>query len=140
MAESLKLEKLKKENSVICNVSDLVDVIDDPDILGKIRALLSHDASIDLLKPRLCIPILLLHECELTSAATQWSEDYEGSIVEHHRERALSYFRKQVEKIGDSISMYKEITFHVILFPVPNKERIVSGFLGAAAFHKGLGE
>lgn len=140
VAESLRSEKLRKENSIICNVSDLADVIADVSLLEKVRSHLSHDVSIDNLKPKLCVPILLLHECELTAKASHWSKEYERSLIEHHRERAISYFKRQIEKIGDSVGLYKEITFHVILFPVPSKEKVVNDFLGAAAFHKGLGE
>lgn len=139
VGESLKTDKLKKENAIICNVSDLSSCVKNEVVLGKIKKLLSQDVSLDELKPHLCIPILLLHECVLTSSASIWTSDYEKSLVDRHRERAMAYFNKQLSKIPSIVSQYSEITFHVILLPVPNKKKVVEKFLAAAKFHKECG-
>lgn len=140
VGDSLKADKLKKENSIICSVSDLSACISDQVILEKIRKLLSQDVSLDELKPHLSIPILLLHECALTSGASVWSKEYEQSLIDHHRDRALSYFKRQLGQLSSSISLYGEITFHVILIPVPSKGKIVEKFLATAKFHKECGD
>ncbi len=73
---SLSTEKLKKENSIITNVSDLDILIGDESLRNKIKASLSPRESIDLIKPKLHIPILLLHECEITQKQKVISDDY----------------------------------------------------------------
>lgn len=133
---SLQTDKLKKENSIITSVSDIDDLVQDENLRTRIKQALDTQESIDSLKHRLHIPILLLHECSITSGETELSEDYKKSIIEYHKERAEAYFTKQISEFAASLHKYSEITFHIILFPVPEKERIVSDFLTQANFHK----
>ncbi|AMB46799.1 DUF1837 domain-containing protein [Methylobacterium sp. AMS5] len=134
---SLGTEKLKKENSIITNVSD-INHLDIPTALrDKIKASLSNQISIDLLKPRIHVPILILHECTKTAGCNILSLEYKKSIVAHHTERAGSYFVKQASKLT-TLHMYDKINFHIILFPVPNKKLIVDAFTSTAAFYKGV--
>jgi hypothetical protein len=126
--ESLQIGKLRKENSIITNVSDIDLVIEDENTRKEIKALLKNEASMDDLKPKLHIPILLLHECPKTKAATRLTAKYKNEIITYHKNRAQSYFSKQISKIG-KIDKYSDITFHLILFPVPNKKEIVDKFI-----------
>lgn len=126
---ALNSEKLKKENSIITNVSDLDYLITDSELLGSIKEALSARESIDNLKPRLHIPILLLHECGITRAATSLTDDYKNEMKEFHTKRAESYFKKQITKLSKTVFHYSQIRFHVILFPVPEKKGIVKKFL-----------
>lgn len=132
---SLEKVKLKKENSIITNVSDIDDFIKDAALNKKIRDLLSSKESIDSIKPKLNIPILLLHECEITKNCNTLTAEYKLKIIAHHKERAEAYFKKQIEKIS-SIHKYSEIRFHVILFPVPTKKKIVEKFVSTVGFYK----
>ena len=134
--ESIQTEKLKKENSIITNVSDLDHIIEDTELRDRIRKLLSGNTSIDDFKPKLHIPILLLHECQITKIAKELTDSYRNDIVSYHKDRAQSYFSKQVSKIG-GVHKYSDITFHLILFPVPNKKEIVDLFLANAEHYKG---
>lgn len=134
---SLSTEKLKKENSIITNVSDLDILIGDEILRNKIKAALSPRESIDLIKPKLHIPILLLHECEITQKQKVISDDYRNEIIEFHKKRAESYFKKQIAKIG-GLPMYSEVKFHLILFPVPLKKTIVDKFVSIADFYKNI--
>ena len=59
------------------------------------------------------------------------SEDYKEQIIAKHKERAESYFEKQIEKCKD-VAKYSEIKFHMILFPVPSKETVVDKFIKRA--------
>ena len=133
---SLSTDKLKKENSIITNIRDLDVLVSDVDLRNSIRDCLKPANSIDHLKPRLHIPILLLHECAITKAATAVSTEYKKAVLEYHAERARSYFQKQIAKIGSTIPQYSQITFHVILFPVPDKATIVDSFLGNVKHYK----
>lgn len=134
---SLLTEKLKKENSIITNVSDIDILITDEKLRSDIKATLSTKESIDLIKPKLHIPILLLHECEITQRQTSITSDYVDELIDYHKNRAESFFKKQISKIG-TIPYYSEIKFHLILFPVPLKKTIVDKFVSIADFYKNL--
>lgn len=134
---SLLTEKLKKENSIITNVSDIDLLITDENLRNAIKATLSPRESIDLIKPKLHIPILLLHECEITQKQTSVTSDYVDELIDYHKNRAESFFKKQISKIG-AIPYYSEINFHLILFPVPLKKTIVDKFVSIANFYKNL--
>ncbi|WP_082482923.1 DUF1837 domain-containing protein [Methylobacterium sp. Leaf123] len=134
---SLGTDKLKKENSIITNVSD-IDILNIPAALReKIKASLSNQISIDLIKPRIHVPILILHQCTKTAACSDLSATYKQSIIKYHTERAGSYFLKQKSK-SSTVHLYDKINFHMILFPVPNKKAIVEKFTATATFYKGV--
>lgn len=136
VGNSLNTDKIKKENSIITNIQDLDMVVDNEELLEKIKTILCESRTIDDLKPKLHIPILLLYECEKTKSATGMSEDYKNEIVNYHKDRAQSYFTKQISKLANSIYMYSSITFHLILFPVPDKKQIINKFIKMVEFYK----
>jgi hypothetical protein len=133
---SLKTDKLKKENAIITNVRDIDDLILEESVREKIKKTLSNRASIDELKPKLHIPILIMHECEITKNATQLDEKYKNEILSFHYDRATSYFKKQIKSLNNSVHLYSDITFHIILFPVPSKEKIVNKFVANVQHYK----
>jgi hypothetical protein len=133
---SLSTDKLKKENSIITSVSDLDGLPIAAGLREKIKLALDNRESLDNLKSRIHIPILLLHECAVTAGAQELSKEYRTAITAFHKERAESYFLKQVGKAG-SIHKYDNLNFHIVLFPVPNKKKIVDAFVHAVAFYKG---
>ena len=63
------------------------------------------------------------------------SDEYKNKIIEYHKERAIKYFTKQLNK-KDRIHLYEKITFHLIIFPIPNKNMIVETFLNHIDFYK----
>ncbi len=132
---SLLTGKLKKENSIITNLPDLDLLIGDEILRKSIKSALSPRESIDLIKPKLHIPILLLHECKITQKQLDISDDYKNELIEYHKNRAESFFKKQLSKIG-GIPHYSQIKFHLILFPVPLKKIIVDNFVSIADFYK----
>lgn len=134
--DTLKTGKLRKENSIITNVSDIDYLIQDNNLKKKIKAALSPKESIDSIKPKLHVPILLLHECEITKAQTCLSDEYRDKIKKYHTQRAQSYFKKQLQGFGNTISMYSQIKFHIILFPVPSKQKIVDSFITNVEHYK----
>lgn len=136
VGNALQTDKLKKENSIITNVRDLDALIGDANLRSRIKAALQPQNSIDSLKPRLHIPILLLHECAITRGCTRLTEAYKSSIVDFHMKKAKSYYKKQVIKLGSTITQYSDINFHMILFPVPHKDEIVRKFLENVAHYK----
>ncbi|WP_299676247.1 DUF1837 domain-containing protein [uncultured Dokdonia sp.] len=134
---SLKTDKIKKENSIITDLQDLDLLIDDNlELRERIKNALSTRESIDDLKPKLHIPILLLHECPITPKYDQLTSAYELEISNYHKQRAQSYFKKQINKFGNTLHNYSEISFHLILFPVPVKKDIIDEFIKIANFHK----
>lgn len=133
---SLSTDKLKKENAIITSVSDLDALSIEPKLLARIKAALDNKESIDNLKSKNHIPILLLHQCSTTSGVKDISNAYKEEIIAFHKNRADAYFLKQIAK-SESIHKYDDIKFHIILFPVPNKKKIVDGFVQAVTFYKG---
>lgn len=81
----------------------------------------------DDLRSRINVPIMLLHECSITSSKNEMSKEYRDDLIGFHQERAESYFSKQIAK-SKAIHKYEDIKFHLILFPVPNKQIIVDAF------------
>ena len=63
---ALQTDKLNKENSIITNIPDLDSIISNSSLLKRIKKLLSTADSVDILKPLLHVPILILHECVIT--------------------------------------------------------------------------
>ena len=55
-----------------------------------------------------------------------------NAVKEHHKKRAVVYFTRQVERLKDKVHMYSEVWFHLILFPIPDKKKIVDEFLSMA--------
>lgn len=47
-------------------------------------------------------------------------------------DRVNSYFKKQIEKCATDVYMYSEIKFHLMIFPVPKKSKIVEMFTNRA--------
>lgn len=139
VGESLRSDKLSKETALICNLNELQDCIDDSDLVARIKAALSPDVSLDEIKPRLHVPILLLHECSITAAAVEWSDNYEKDLIAHHRNRAVDYFERQLKSLGKKIFKYDQITFHVIVIPVPSKSEVVERFVKSVEFYKDEG-
>jgi Cap4 SAVED domain len=134
--ECLTTEKLKKENSIITNVADLDVLPIDATLRGKIKEALKPHHSIDHLKARIHVPILVIHQCDITSANTDITAQYRQQMIEHHQERAEAYFSKQLAKSG-TLHKYDSVNFHAILVPVPNKKLIVDAFTKQAALLKG---
>jgi hypothetical protein len=134
--ESLGTGKLRKENAIITNVSDLDRLVLSASLKAKVKAALSSQVSIDHLKPKIHVPILILHQCAETAKCVQLSDEYRDAISNQHRERAEAYFSKQISGSA-KVHRYGDIQFHLILFPVPDKKAIVEAFLGAVSYFKG---
>ena len=129
VGNSLKSDKLKKENSIISGLKDLDLLVGNSALSERIREALSGQNSIDGLKPKLHIPILLLHECKITARSKSLSQEYVKAIRESHIDRANEYFHRQIETLSGVINLYEEIKFHLILFPVPIRSEIVKYFV-----------
>ncbi|MFC6101236.1 HamA C-terminal domain-containing protein [Olivibacter domesticus] len=136
VGNSLIKEKLKKENGIITGVSDLNTLITDENLRNSIKNILSPNTSIDILKPRLHIPILLLHQCEFTSKQSIMNDAYKQDLINYHAARAEAYFKKQIETLKIKVHLYEQIAFHIILFPVPTKAYITEKFVSTVEFHK----
>lgn len=134
---SLDTAKLKKENSIVTNLRELDDLGLDAELVARIREALSSKASIDDLKPKLHVPILLLHQCEITAGAKAVDDAYIEAIENEHKSRAQAYFEKQLSELPSQVVRYEDISFHLILVPVPSKKEIVDRFLGEAKAMRG---
>ena len=127
--DAISTEKIRKENAIVTNIKDLDLIIRDAILRKKIKEVLHLRTSIDEIKKRLHVPIMLLHECKKTQNTSSLSEEYVNSIQQFHLERAKKYFSLQnTKQKNKSVFGYENINFHLILFPVPNKEKIVNIF------------
>lgn len=132
---SLQTSKLRKENAIITNTSD-IDLLPMSSVVReKIRHALDLSESIDKIRPKIHIPILVLHECDITRSTAVLSDIYKKRIIDFHTQRAESYFFKQLSK-SSSITLYDDTHFHIILFPVPSKKLIVDAFSKRVKFFR----
>lgn len=128
----LSKKKLRDENSMVTNLHDLDVLLKDADMSKKVREALSTSVSLDDIKKRLHVPIMLLHECDITNATTDYDQTYKDAIIAHHKERANTYFKKMFSKLTKTVKNLNSIHFHLILFPVPCKADIVVDFMNRA--------
>ena len=119
--------KISKENSIVTSMRDLELLVEDKVQLDNIKTMLSPDTSLDRIKPILHIPILLLHECSATAQQQQMTEEYREQLKSNYQSQAQIFFQKLNAECTD-VYLYQQITFHLILFPIPNKERVVELF------------
>ena len=67
-------------------------------IRKKVKEVLRHDVSIDEVKKRLHVPIMLLHECSITKGARELSPEYLEEIKHYHLNRAERFFMSHNNK------------------------------------------
>lgn len=128
--KSLQTSAIKKENSIICGLNDLDILLQDkPDLLQKIKQSLDKEVSIDMLKSKIHVPILILYQCSISEKYKTFSDEYKTEILNYHKERAAKYFEKQDVKLRSTIHLYDEIFFHLIIFPIPSEDRIIKDYL-----------
>ena len=134
--DTLGTQKIRKENSIITNVKD-IDNLGIPEETKKyIEELLSEDRSIDLLKPHLHIPIMILYESHLTKRTSSYTEEYKSEMIAYYKERVTAYLKRQLDKCVGKVHDYEKITFHIMLFPVPDKTKIVNDFMNTSNVHR----
>lgn len=124
---TLSTEQIKKENTIITNISDLYEFEEISEDLRNYIIHVLRASSIDVLKPHLHIPILLLHQCQITGEATEQNEEYLMKLKDAYKQKTNAYFAKQIDGCRD-VFKYSDITFHLILIPVPDKKDIVTKF------------
>lgn len=96
-------------------------------IKEKILSILDESTSIDYIKPRLNIPILILYECQITEEELRMSEEYRDKIIENQIHHIKRYFNLQIEEMIEAkIVNYSAVTFHLIIFPIPQKETVIN--------------
>ena len=133
--QMLKTPILRKEIGVMTSLHELDHQIQDIELVERIKKALQGDVSIDDIKPHIHVPILLLHECDITAGTKRLDDTYKQSIIYYHTERATSFFEKQIKKL-ENVDNYRSIQFHLILFPIPKKDEVVDWFLNRAKILK----
>ena len=75
---------------------------------------------------------IMKKECGIMTNLNELDKQIENqTLLSFHRDRAHSFFKKQINKLS-SVHKYSEINFHLILFPVPDKTKIVNWFISQA--------
>jgi len=133
---SLEKSAIVNENRIMSSSGDLkIYLKDNPELLAKVLELLDDEASLDPIKARLNIPILLLHECKITSSHQEMCEEYVKQVLDYQRVKASQFYKKLHKKADKDdikntpVINFDKITLHFIFFPVPDKKAIVSEFL-----------
>ncbi|MHB0945687.1 MAG: HamA C-terminal domain-containing protein [Sedimentisphaerales bacterium] len=119
--------KLRKELNIVTSMKDLELLIHDQHVFEEIKRALADGISLDAIKTKLHIPILLLHECNITKLNNDSMGTYKKKIKDYHLTIAEQFLKKQESKLN-SIYGYSDICFHLILFPVPDKTELVRIF------------
>jgi hypothetical protein len=127
--------QIKKENSIITSIDDINNLNLSDELINKIKISLSFENSLDNIKPKINIPILLLYECDITKEANKFTDEHKEQIISFHKDKANKYFKKQIERMSD-IFKYTDIKFHLILFPIPDKAYIVDSFVENANHYR----
>ena len=135
VGKALDTEKLKKENSIITSLLDIDLLVANQELATKIKDALSAKRSIDQIKPKINVPILLLHQCSITASAQKMNDAYIEDVKQYHLGRASAYFEKQISALSGKVTDYDEIKFHIILFPAPDKEELITRFSRALNFY-----
>ncbi len=126
-------DKLNKEKSIITNINDLESYMEDKkdevseENINKIKKILRQDTSIDELKNILHIPISIIYQCEITKTCNELSEEYKQEIAKFHQEKVKQAITKITNELN-TVHKVEKIKFHIILFPVPDKEKIQCNF------------
>lgn len=128
--------KLRKEFNLITSTKDLELYVKDTIVLKDIKNKLSDGISLDEIRQYLHIPVMLLHECSITANNKEKMNEYKEKIKIEHLDIAKRFVIKLDKKLKDTFD-YKEIKFHLILFPVPDKLHIVKRFNKRAKAIKG---
>jgi hypothetical protein len=134
--EILEARKIKKENRIITGLRDFELYVKDAILRERLIELLSNSTSLDSLRPKLHIPILLLYECEITAKHNEKTIEYCDEVKRYHQASAIKYYTEQIKALSDS-PKYSEIHFHLIIFPVPNKQKVVEMFTSRAKILRG---
>ena len=138
VGNTLERIAIEKERSIILGINDVEDSIraEYPDnaegLMGAIRSTLSLETSIDEIRRILHIPILLIDECDVTKRSRLLDDEYRDAVREFHKNRAKKFFSRQVELLKGKVNLYSDIDFHLILFPIPDKDKVVGDFLSKA--------
>lgn len=135
VSDMLITNKLRKEFTILTSLKDLELYVEDKKLLENIKISLSDGISMDDIKKQLHIPIMLLHECSITSSNTKVMAEYIEDIKKEHFD-ITSRFIKKLDKKLETIFLYSEIKFHIIIFPIPNKNEIVQRFNNKAKMIK----
>lgn len=139
VSELLATDKLKKENSIIASLNELDELQQkNPSLTDGIKAQIvsfldDSQRTIDTFKPKLHVPIFIMHECDVTKAATELTDAYKKDLENKHWLDAINFFGKKIAKLED-VHNVGCIHFHLVLLPIPNKSALIdwyqNSFLG----------
>lgn len=141
--KSIQKLSLNTENRIVANSNDLREYLKDKDkLLEKVLCLLDSETPLDYVKAKLNIPILLLHQCEITKEEKVNCDEYIVKVLNYQKDKVSSFYKKLCSKANKDdeknkpIINFDKIKFHFIFFPVPDKSNIVNEFLSEVEHFK----
>ncbi len=125
--EILQDEKLSKEKSIIANLSDIKENLGD--CSESFLQVLSDRVSLDEIKKILHIPISIIYECKdtqehLKKQPVEFNTAYKNILIDKHKEKCKVISQKLNNKLKN-IPFVEKIKFHIIIFPISNKQEII---------------
>ncbi|MGL4767937.1 MAG: HamA C-terminal domain-containing protein [Formosimonas sp.] len=133
VSELLATNKLKKENSILANLNELNELQqENPKLTDEVKEKIisflgDSQRCIDKFKPKLHVPIFIMHECGITKSATELTDEYKGKLEDKHSQDAIKFFVKKIETLN-GINKIDCIHFHLILLPIPNKSALTDWY------------
>ncbi|MBL7954473.1 MAG: DUF1837 domain-containing protein [Flavobacteriales bacterium] len=127
---TLSDEKLRKEFTIVTSLHEL-DKVCSADVAKRVRETLGRGISLDEIKSHLHVPILVLYECSQTATESILNDDYKLRVKSEQEGYISRYLSQQHQELS-SLFCYQDITFHVILFPVPSKSTVLDAFINKA--------
>lgn len=125
--QHIEKDALKKENSIIIGGGNIKNYVRNETLQKSITDFLDLDInSTDEYVKKLHIPILIMYECKITRESKKYSNEYIENVRCKMRSHAEKYFAKQKSRLEAAFDKYDCVNFHLILFPFPEKEKILS--------------
>lgn len=119
LIELLSSNRLEYENHQIVGMPELKSDLIDDELYNRIQSVLDLNGISSELIAVLHVPILILYGSRKFFAK-------EENIIEQQKRIAEGYFMQHLLDLKPKLPFLSEIKFHLILFPVPDKESIVN--------------
>ncbi|EAK4402323.1 Hachiman antiphage defense system protein HamA, partial [Campylobacter coli] len=93
--------------------------------LTNFKQIINGNINLDNLKGILHVPISIIYDCDYTKKIEEITDDYKTTIKNFHKENG-NKISEEIKNLLNEITYIDRIKFHIILFPIPDKEEIIS--------------
>ncbi|ELJ3961341.1 DUF1837 domain-containing protein [Campylobacter coli] len=129
LKDNLSDETILNEARIIANLHELDNLAKHNNIetstLTNFKQIINGNINLDNLKGILHVPISIIYDCDYTKKIEEITDDYKTTIKNFHKENG-NKISEEIKNLLNEITYIDRIKFHIILFPIPNKEEIIS--------------